>query len=99
VPEVQVAGRLERLDWALTWDAEPIPTSLNWTVPVFNGVSTAIQYLAPAATGVGVTVTEFQAPFTVLLRIPDVNKLPGLLLEVFVYKPTITWVAVLFESM
>lgn len=98
-PDVQVAGKLDRLFWRLIIDAEPVAASMNSGVPMPTGASTAIQYFEPEVTLAAGTVTEFQALFTGLTRTAEVIRVPGVLLVVLLYKPSTTWLAVLLLLM
>lgn len=98
-PDVQDAGRLDRLVWRLTIDAEPVAASRNSGVPMPTGASTANQYLVPNVTLAAGTVMEFHALLTGLMRTPEVIRLPGVLLTLLLYSPSKTWLAVLLLLM
>ena len=89
-----VAGNVARVVWLLPWLLPPVPTSRNWTVPLPLGVNTAIQYFVPVVTVIAATVREFHAPAAGLARVAWPRSVPGLLLDVFEYRPTVTFVAV-----
>ncbi len=84
---------------ALVCAGDPDATSRNLTVPAPAGPRIAIQYLVPAVMLVAGMTAEFHAPFTGLVIVTCVRRVPGTLELVLVYKPTTTCVAALLLLM
>ncbi len=87
-----------KLVCALVCDSDPDATSRNLTVPAPTGPRMAIQYLVPAVMLVAEMTAEFHAPFTGLVIVICVRRVPGVLEPVLVYRPTMTCVAALLLS-